>query len=149
MFRSKQKQQLQAALEKLEAAENRVSELEADFQAIERSMAVAAMSRDGLFESVSEPFLETLGYQRQELIGQHHRMICESESARGEEYITFWRELVTGHAKVGRFLNLDAQGRPIWMESRYLPVLSVKGIVTRIILVVSHAGEESSLPYRL
>ena len=85
VFQSKRKQELQAALEKLEAAENRVSELEADWQAIQRSVAVAVMSGDGLFESVSDVFLELLGYQEQQLIGKHHRVLCKPEDARGDE----------------------------------------------------------------
>ena len=141
MFQSKRKQELQAALEKLEAAENRVSELEADWQAILRSVAVAVMSGDGLFESVSDVFLDMLGFQEQELIGEHHRVLCKPEDARGEEYIRFWRELVTGHVQQGRFVNLAADGQPIWLEARYLPVLSDKGIVKRIIMMASSTAE--------
>ncbi|HKK56869.1 PAS domain-containing protein [Marinobacter sp.] len=141
MFQSKRKQELQAALERLEAAENRVSELEADWQAIQRSVALAVMSGDGLLESVSDVFLDMLGYQEQQLIGKHHRVLCKSEDARGEEYIRFWRELVTGHVKEGRFLNLGADGQPIWLEARYLPVLSDKGIVKRIIMLASRTTE--------
>jgi len=141
VFQSKRKQELQAALEKLEAAENRVSELEADWQAIQRSVALAVMSGDGLLESVSDVFLDMLGYQEQQLIGKHHRVLCKSEDARGEEYIRFWRELVTGHVKEGRFLNLGADGQPIWLEARYLPVLSDKGIVKRIIMLASRTTE--------
>lgn len=141
MFQSKRKQELQAALEKLEAAENRVSELEADWQAIQRSVAVAVMSGDGLFESVSDVFLDMLGFQEQELIGEHHRVLCKPEDARGEEYIRFWRELVTGHVQQGRFVNLAADGQPIWLEARYLPVLSDKGIVKRIIMMASSTAE--------
>lgn len=89
MFQSKRKQELQAALEKLEAAENRLSELEADWQAIQRSVALAVMSGDGLFESVSDVFLDMLGYQEQHLTGKHHRLLCKPEDARGEEYIRF------------------------------------------------------------
>ena len=141
VFQSKRKQELQAALEKLEAAENRVAELEADWQAIQRSVALAVMSGDGLFESVSDVFLEMLGYQEQQLIGEHHRVLCKPEHARGEEYIRFWRELVTGHVQQGRFLNLGADGQPIWLEARYLPVLSDKGIVKRIIMMASSTTE--------
>jgi methyl-accepting chemotaxis protein len=141
VFQSKRKQELQAALEKLEAAENRVSELEADWQAIQRSVAVAVMSGDGLFESVSDVFLDMLGFQEQELIGEHHRVLCKPEDARGEEYIRFWRELVTGHVQQGRFVNLAADGQPIWLEARYLPVLSDKGIVKRIIMMASSTAE--------
>jgi methyl-accepting chemotaxis protein len=141
VFQSKLKQELQAALEKLEAAENRVSELEADWQAIQRSVALAVMSGDGLFESVSDVFLDMLGYQEQQLIGEHHRVLCMPEDARGEEYIRFWRELVTGHVQQGRFLNLGADGQPIWLEARYLPVLSDKGIVKRIIMMANSTTE--------
>ena len=141
MFQSKRKQELQAALEKLEAAENRVSELEADWQAIQRSVALAVMSGDGLFESVSDVFLDMLGYQEQQLIGKHHRVLCKPEDVRGEEYIRFWRELVTGHVRQGRFLNLGADGQPIWLEARYLPVLSDKGIVKRIIMLASSTND--------
>ena len=137
VFQSKRKQELQAALEKLEAAENRVSELEADWRAIQRSVALAVMNGDGLFESVSDAFLDMLGYQEQQLIGEHHRLLCKPEDARGEGYIKFWRELVTGHVKQGRFLNLGADGQPIWLEARYLPVLSDKGIVKRIIMMAN------------
>ena len=50
MFQSKQKKQLQAAHEELQAARARVSELEADWQAIQRSVPVAVMSRGGIAE---------------------------------------------------------------------------------------------------
>lgn len=136
-FLNKRKQELQAALEQLEAANNRVMELEADFQAIERSVALLVLTRDGLVDRVNDMFLEMLGYQRDQLIGEHHRVFCESDYSRSEEYITFWRELVTGHVKEGRFLNLDAEGEKIWLESRYLPVLSDKGIVKRIVVLVN------------
>ena len=144
VFQSKRKQELQAALEKLEAAENRVSELEADWQAIQRSVALAVMSGDGLFESVSDVFLELLGYQEQQLIGKPHRVLCKPEDARGEAYIRFWRELVTGQVQQGRFLNLGADGQPVWLEASYLPVLSDKGIVKRIIMIAS--GITEALP---
>jgi len=102
------------------------------------------MSGDGLFESVSDVFLELLGYQEQQLIGKHHRVLCKPEDARGEAYIRFWRELVTGQVQQGRFLNLGADGQPVWLEASYLPVLSDKGIVKRIIMIAS--GITEALP---
>lgn len=136
-FLNKRKQELQAALEKLEAAENRIAELEADFQAIERSVAFLMLSRDGLVERVSDVFLDGLGYQRDQLIGQHHRVFCEEDYSRSEDYIAFWRELVTGHVKEGHFPNLNARGQKVWLEARYLPVLSEKGVVKRIVVLVN------------
>lgn len=135
-FYNRTKLELRATQEKLQAAESRIDELEADFRAIEQHTALMVLSRDGLVERVSKPCLELFGYQQEEkLIGKHHRVFCEDDYARGEEYIVFWRELVTGHVKEGQFFNLDAQGEGIWLNASYLPVLSDKGIVKRIVVL--------------
>jgi PAS domain S-box-containing protein len=138
-FFNKRKKALQAALEKLKAAENRVTELEANFQAIERSVAVFGLTRDGIIVTVSDVVLDMLGHQSHQLIGKHHRVLCESDYSGSEEYIIFWRELVTGHVKEGRFTNVDAEGQRVYVEARYLPVLNDKGIVSQIIALVNKA----------
>lgn len=135
-FYNRTKLELQATQEKLQAAESRIDELEADFRAIEQHTALMVLSRDGLIERVSRPCLDLFGYQQEDqLIGKHHRIFCEDDYARSEEYIVFWRELVTGHAKEGQFFNLDAQGQGLWLNASYLPVLSDKGILKRIVVL--------------
>lgn len=139
MFFNKRKKELQTALDKLEAAENRAKELEADFQAIERSVALLVLTGDGLVTKVNDTLLNILGYQSHQLMGKHHRVLCESDYAGSEEYITFWRELVTGHVKQGHFINVDAAGQRVCLEARYLPVLTEKGILSRIIVLANKA----------
>ncbi|UQG55383.1 MULTISPECIES: PAS domain-containing protein [unclassified Marinobacter] len=138
-FFGKKKRELQAALDKLEAAEKRIIELEADFQAIEASSAVLVLTPDGLIERVSDAFLALLGYKAEELTGKHHRVLCESAYTGSEEYIVFWRSLVIGVAQNGRFLNLDASGQGVWLKARYLPVRINKGMVRRILVMVERA----------
>jgi methyl-accepting chemotaxis protein len=140
-FFGKKKQELQAALEKLEAAEKRVIELEADFRAIEQSAAVLVLTPDGLIDRASDAFLALLGYKTEELTGKHHRVLCEDAYTRSEEYIVFWRSLVIGVAQNGRFLNLDASGQGVWLNARYLPVRINKGMVRRIIVMVEPAAK--------
>lgn len=130
------KKELQAALEKLEAAEARVRELETDFAVIEEHQAVLMMSPDGLIERTNTLFREALGYQEYELVGQHHRVLCDQQYTGSEAYITFWRELVTGHAHRGLFTHVHADGHRIQLASRYLPVMSEKGFLKRIITLV-------------
>jgi methyl-accepting chemotaxis protein len=132
----KTKQELQAALEKLEAAEDRIRDLEADFHTIEDSVALMVLSRDGLIERVSDEALTLLGHQRENLIGQHHRALCKNDYAGSEEYIVFWRELSIGRKQEGRFVNLGGVGREVGVDARYLPVLSEKGVVKRVIVLM-------------
>ncbi|HEV8077648.1 MAG TPA: PAS domain-containing protein [Marinobacter sp.] len=138
-FFGKKKQELQVALDKLEAAEKRIIELEADFQAIEESSAVLVLTPDGLIDRASDTFLALLGYKAEELTGRHHRMLCEGACTRSEEYIVFWRSLVIGIAQKGRFLNIDASGQGVWLNARYLPVRINKGMVKRIVVMVEPA----------
>lgn len=133
------KQQLQTALEQLEVAEKRIIELEADFQTIENASAIFVLTPDGLIDRVSDAFLTMLGYKAEELIGKHHRALCESAYTRSEDYIVFWRDLVIGTAKEGRFLNLNASGQGVWLNARYLPVKIHSGMVKRIIVLIEHA----------
>jgi len=138
-FFGKKKQELQAALDKLEIAEKRIIELEADLQTIEESSAVLVLTPDGLIDRASSAFLAMLGYKAEELTGKHHRVLCESAYTRSEEYIVFWQSLVIGVAQNGRFLNLDANGQGVWLNARYLPVRINKGMVRRILVVVEPA----------
>ena len=144
-FFRKTRQELDAALAKLEAAESRIQELEADFYAIENSVALMVLSRDGLIERVSDELLALLGHRREDLIGQHHRVLCKSDYAQSEEYIVFWRELVIGNAQEGRFVNLDSDGGEVEVYARYLPVLSGKGLVKRLIVLIFLPDCDASL----
>lgn len=136
-FYNRKKLELQEALAKLEAAENRVRELESDFRAVEQAMAVLVMTQDGIVESVNKGFLELLGYERDALIGQHHRVFCASDYARSEDYIRFWRELVTGNVKQGSFPAIHAAGHDVWLDALYSPVMGEQGVSKRVIALVS------------
>jgi methyl-accepting chemotaxis protein len=136
-FYNRKKLELQEALAKLEAAENRVRELESDFQAVEQSMAILVMTQDGIIERVNKAFLGLLGYEHDALIGQHHRFFCTDDYAKSEDYIKFWRELVTGNVKQGSFPAIHAAGHDVWLEARYSPVMGEQGVSKRVIALVS------------
>jgi len=143
-FYNRKKLELQDALEKLEAAESRVRELESDFRAVEEGIAVLVMTQDGIIERVNRGFLDLLGYEHDELIGQHHRRFCTAEYAKSEEYIKFWRELVTGNVKQGNFPALHADGHIVWLEARYSPVVGEQGVSRRVIALISDSSKAAT-----
>ncbi|MEQ5815255.1 PAS domain-containing protein [Marinobacter sp. NFXS11] len=138
-FYNRKKLELQEALAKLEAAKSRVQELESDFQAVEKAMAVLVMTQDGIIERANHRFLEMVGYQPEALIGQHHRVLCTSDYAKSEDYIRFWRELVTGNVKQGSFAFVHADGNEVLFEARYAPVKGEQGVATRVIALISES----------
>lgn len=136
-FYNRRKLELQEAQKKYEAAERHVRELEADWQAIEAVIAMLVMSQDGIIERVNPAFLDLLRFEQHELIGKHHRVICDNEYARSESYIRFWRELVTGNVESGSFPVIDANGQRLVMHARYSPVKGEQGVTRRVIALVS------------
>ncbi|WP_449287005.1 PAS domain S-box protein [Marinobacter sp. PE14] len=138
-FYNRTKLQLQEALAQLDAAESRIRELESDFHAVEQAVAVIVMTQDGIIERVNKRFLDLLGYKSEDLVGQHHRVFCASEYARSEDYIRFWRELVTGNAKQGSYPAVHADGHNVWLDARYSPVMSEQGVSRRVIAIIDNS----------
>ncbi|MGC8118860.1 PAS domain-containing protein [Marinobacter sp. VGCF2001] len=136
-FMRKTKQELAAALEKLDQAEARIRDLEADVQALDRVAGMIVLSPDGLIERVNDIALEALGYQRDELVGNHHRVFCSADYSRSEEYIRFWRELAIGRAQQGTFEAVTASGASLQLDARYSPVMNDKGLSRRVIALIT------------
>ncbi|MBE0485637.1 PAS domain-containing protein [Marinobacter sp.] len=132
-FYNRKKLELEVALEQLKEAESRIRELESDFLALERAAAVIVMSQDGIIERVSDLFLDLLGYERDQLIGQHHRCFCCSDYSKSEDYIKFWRQLVTGNVNAGSFPAVHASGNHVYVNARYSPVMSDNGLSRKVI----------------
>jgi methyl-accepting chemotaxis protein len=131
-FYNRRKLELEATLEQLEDAKSRVRELESDFQAVEQ---------DGIIERVSDLFLDMLGYERNQLIGQHHRCFCGSDYAKSEDYIKFWRQLVAGRVKAGSYPAVHLNGNPVHLSARYSPVINDNGVVGKVIGFISNVDQ--------
>ena len=59
-------------------------------------MPTICFKPDGTITAVSDLFLQTVGYNREEVVGKHHRIFCDPEYARTSECTAFWQELNTG-----------------------------------------------------
>lgn len=140
-FYNRRKLELEATLEQLEDAKSRVRELESDFQAVEQAAAMIIMSQDGIIERVSDLFLDMLGYERNQLIGQHHRCFCGSDYAKSEDYIKFWRQLVAGRVKAGSYPAVHLNGNPVHLSARYSPVINDNGVVGKVIGFISNVDQ--------
>ncbi len=105
----------------------------AQIAAISRVQAVIAFSLDGHVLSANENFLATLGYQLEEIVGQHHAMFCDPGYASGLDYARFWERLRAGQYEAGEFRRRGKGGREVWIQASYNPVLDADGRVIRIV----------------
>ncbi|MBY0411290.1 MAG: PAS domain-containing methyl-accepting chemotaxis protein, partial [Burkholderiaceae bacterium] len=105
--------------------------------AIDRSMAVIAFDIDGHIQEVNDNFLQAMGYRRENLIGQHHRIFCLPDYASSAAYATFWKDLRQGRFFQGRVQRVNRSGAVVWLEATYNPVTTPEGQVTGVVKIAT------------
>ncbi len=106
-------------------------------EAIDRSMAVIAFSPDGHVQHANGNFLQCLGYQLDDVLGQHHRMFCTRDYAASPAYASFWDGLRQGRYHQGQVQRVSRQGRTVWLEASYNPVFTPEGNVSGVVKVAT------------
>jgi methyl-accepting chemotaxis protein len=111
----------------------RLKELETLWGAINRTTAIIEFTPDGVIFDANDNFLKTVGYSREQLKGQHHRILCKPEYAQSPAYQNFWRQLANGNPNHGVFERIDRNGKTLWLEAEYTPITTSSGRVERVV----------------
>jgi methyl-accepting chemotaxis protein len=91
--------------------------------AMNRYFATIEFDPSGRVLTANENFCSTLGYRREEIIGQHHRMFVPPEEAMSEDYKLFWAKLLRGEFDRRQYKRIAKGGREIWIEASYNPII--------------------------
>ena len=118
-------------------AKMRAAEQEARTTALDRSQAVAEFALDGTILTANSNFLETMGYRLDELVGRHHRIFCDTEQARSAAYSAFWEKLGSGAFDAGVYKRVGKDGREVWLQATYNPILDPEGRPLKIVKFAS------------
>lgn len=105
-------------------ARKKSADAEALRAAIHRSQAVIEFNLDGTIITANQNFLEATGYSLSEIQGRHHAMFLPAEQRNTPEYRAFWAALNRGEFQASEFRRIAKDGREIWMEACYNPILS-------------------------
>jgi methyl-accepting chemotaxis protein len=95
--------------------------------AINKSQGTIELGLDGRVITANQIFLDVLGYSLNEAVGQHHSTFVSAEYAKSQEYKDFWAKLSQGEFISGRFQRVGKNGKNIWLEASYNPILDVNG----------------------
>lgn len=103
--------------------------LTANFQgqldALSRVMGKVEFALDGTILDANPRFLETVGYSLDELKGQHHSRLVNSDYAQSADYRAFWDTLRRGEYLAGEFCRVAKDGHEVWIQGSYNPVLDL------------------------
>ena len=85
----------------------------------------------GTVVAVNEKFEQLMGYRREELLGQHASIFVDSTTRNSGEYHASrkrtWEKLKRGDCCVGEAKRTTKEGREIWIDYSYNPVLDLDG----------------------
>ncbi|EPE96975.1 sensory methylation accepting chemotaxis protein [Rhizobium grahamii CCGE 502] len=115
------------------AAKLKSSEDKGKLDALSRAQAMIEFTPEGKIISANENFLSALGYSAEEIIGKHHEMFCEAGYARSDEYRSFWADLREGRFSTGQFMRLGKDGRRVFIQASYNPIIDDKGRVFKVV----------------
>lgn len=106
-------------------------------RALNRSLGVIEFSASGEIVGANSNYLKTMGYLPEELFGKHHRILCDADYIKSQEYSNFWRDVNQGRFFSGRFKRIARDGKPVWWEATYTPVVDADGRAVKIISIGS------------
>ncbi|MCZ8342031.1 MAG: methyl-accepting chemotaxis protein [Leptospira sp.] len=96
-------------------------------QSINRAQATIEFNMDGTIISANDIFLKTMGYNLNEIQGQHHKLFVETNYANSEEYRGFWASLNRGEFQIAEYKRIAKGGKEVWISAVYSPILDLSG----------------------
>ena len=112
------------------------------WESVERMFAVVTFDPQGHILDLNPLFLTTMGYShKQELVGQHHRVLCSQTYAASQDYLDFWMKLAAGERVSGAFRRVLKEGNEIFLYAEYAPIRDESGQVIKVLKVAQNVSQ--------
>ncbi|RZF80903.1 methyl-accepting chemotaxis protein [Pseudoalteromonas sp. CO325X] len=102
-------------------------------KALNRSQAVIEFTPSGNILTANDNFLRVMGYNLEEIQGQHHRLFVDAKEASSPEYKRFWQRLSAGEYIANEFRRVGKSGEDVWIQASYNPVMNQQGEVVKVV----------------
>jgi len=123
-----------ATINDITAMQSQESQLTQIITALDKSAIVTSTDRQGTILTVNDNFCSISGYNRNELIGQNHR-ILNSGVHSPRFFRDLWRTILAGQVWSGEIVNQRKDGSHYIVQSVISPMLSLDGKLERFLSV--------------
>ena len=131
------------------AAKRQLADYEGKVRAIDTSQAVIEFGLDGAILAANANFLDIFGYRAADLVGQHHRILCDNQLVNSSDYRDFWMRLGRGEYDSGRYLRRARDGSPVWIQATYNPIFDADGRPWKIVKFASNISHAVQLEQQI
>lgn len=105
---------------------HKTTEIEAYAKGLDSYAIIAKTDVKGNITFVNDKFCEISGYNRQELIGQNHRIINSGYHS-SEFFKNLWNTILKGEVWRGEIKNKRKDGEFYWVDTTITPILDLSG----------------------
>ncbi len=134
-----QEEEMRQNMEELHATQEEMSRKEAEvrgqFNAIDRTNALAELNLEGIIISANNTFCKLYGYKRDEMVGKNYTMLYEKFYKNSEEYILIWEAMNDGRFIEGEYSQFNKNGDVIYAKCSYNPITNIDGAPEKILLL--------------
>ncbi|OAS16741.1 methyl-accepting chemotaxis protein [Paenibacillus oryzisoli] len=125
------------------------TKLRALMTAIESSLAMIEFDMEGNVLYANDNFANSMGYQSSEMRGMRHTAFCTPEFRNSAHYHKLWEGLRQGKAFQNKIHRVRKDGRLIWLEATYMPILGEDGLPFGVLKIATNIDEREQAAARL
>lgn len=113
----------------------------AKMRAIEKSLSVIEFDVSGTILRANANFCATMGYAEAEMRGKKHRIFAPEHLISNTEYKEFWDRFLNKKSFSGEVRRVRRDGREVYLNATYNPILDSNGDVAKVVLVASDISD--------
>jgi methyl-accepting chemotaxis protein len=106
---------------------------EGQIDAIAKVQGVVECTPNGTIISCNEIFLQLMGYKLEDVKDKNYSMFVDEEVRRTSSYQGFWPALERGESRHGEYRKRTRDGRDVWVQGVYNPILGADGKPFKIV----------------
>jgi len=114
-------------------------------RALNRAQAVAEFDLNGRLLTANDNFLRLMGYTLDEVVGKRHAMFCTPDYVRDPAHAALWMRLARGELDAGEYQRVGKDGRLVWIQATYNPILDAGGRTIKIIKFATDLSERRAM----
>ena len=142
-----QEKEMIKTIQALEAAQLEMSKKDAEMSgqlnALDSTLETLEFNMNGYILRANSKFLESTGYQEDEILSKHHKILVFGKDNNNISFWEkFWEELNKGIPQSGEFKMYDKNGKEIWYFATYTPVKNVEGLPYKVIMLANNITNE-------
>lgn len=111
--------------------------MSAVFDSILQAQALIEFNMDGSIISANDKFLSTMGFDQSDIQGRHHRFFNDPQYVASFDYQDFWEKLKRGQSESAEYKTVGKNGRTVWLQATYKPILDLNGKPFKVIMFSS------------